>query len=61
MNFKGTVTINAPRERALEQKVEAFVFSTRLTRITRQLRERNLDEHRPERRQNRPRTAVCFP
>ncbi len=28
---------------ALEQKVEAFVFSTRLTRITRQLRERNLD------------------
>ncbi len=29
--------------RALEQKVEAFVFSTRLTRITRQLRERNLD------------------
>jgi uncharacterized protein with von Willebrand factor type A (vWA) domain len=29
--------------RALEQKVEAFVFSTRLTRITRQLRERDLD------------------
>ena len=29
--------------RALEQKVEAFVFSTRLTRITRQLKERNLD------------------
>jgi uncharacterized protein with von Willebrand factor type A (vWA) domain len=29
--------------RAWEQKVEAFVFSTRLTRITRQLRERNLD------------------
>jgi Protein containing von Willebrand factor type A (vWA) domain len=29
--------------RALEQKVEAFVFSTRLTRITRQLRDRNLD------------------
>jgi len=29
--------------KALEQKVEAFVFSTRLTRITRQLRERNLD------------------
>lgn len=29
--------------RALEQRVEAFVFSTRLTRITRQLRERNLD------------------
>jgi uncharacterized protein len=29
--------------RALDQKVEAFVFSTRLTRITRQLRERNLD------------------
>ncbi len=29
--------------RALEQKVEAFVFSTRLTRITRQLRERNLE------------------
>jgi len=28
---------------ALEQKVEAFVFSTRLTRITRQLRERDLD------------------
>ena len=28
--------------RALEQKVEAFVFSTRLTRITRQLRDRNL-------------------
>jgi uncharacterized protein len=29
--------------RALEQKVEAFVFSTRLTRITHQLRERDLD------------------
>ena len=29
--------------KALEQKVEAFVFSTRLTRITRQLRQRNLD------------------
>jgi uncharacterized protein with von Willebrand factor type A (vWA) domain len=29
--------------RALEQKVEAFVFSTRLTRITRGLQERNLD------------------
>ena len=29
--------------KALEQRVEAFVFSTRLTRITRQLRERNLD------------------
>ena len=29
--------------KALEQKVEAFVFSTRLTRITRQLRDRNLD------------------
>jgi len=29
--------------RALEQKVEAFVFSTRLTRITRELRQRNLD------------------
>jgi uncharacterized protein len=29
--------------KALEQKVEAFVFSTRLTRISRQLRERNLD------------------
>lgn len=29
--------------KALEQKVEAFVFSTRLTRITRQLEERNLD------------------
>jgi hypothetical protein len=29
--------------RALDQKVEAFVFSTRLTRITRQLRERHLD------------------
>jgi hypothetical protein len=29
--------------RALDQKIEAFVFSTRLTRITRQLRERNLD------------------
>ena len=29
--------------RALEQRVEAFVFSTRLTRITRQLKERNLD------------------
>jgi uncharacterized protein with von Willebrand factor type A (vWA) domain len=29
--------------KALEQKVEAFVFSTRLTRITRQLKERNLD------------------
>lgn len=29
--------------RALEQKVEAFVFSTRLTRITRQLKERDLD------------------
>ncbi len=28
---------------ALEQKVEAFVFSTRLTRITRQLEQRNLD------------------
>jgi uncharacterized protein with von Willebrand factor type A (vWA) domain len=29
--------------KALEQKVEAFVFSTRLTRITRQLAERNLE------------------
>ncbi|HEX9163224.1 MAG TPA: VWA domain-containing protein, partial [Thermoanaerobaculia bacterium] len=29
--------------KALEQKVEAFVFSTRLTRITHQLKERNLD------------------
>jgi uncharacterized protein len=29
--------------RALEQKVEAFVFSTRLTRITHQLKQRNLD------------------
>jgi len=29
--------------KALEQRVEAFVFSTRLTRITRQLKERNLD------------------
>ncbi len=29
--------------KALEQKVEAFVFSTRLTRITRQLKDRNLD------------------
>jgi uncharacterized protein with von Willebrand factor type A (vWA) domain len=29
--------------KALEQKVEAFVFSTRLTRITKQLAERNLD------------------
>jgi hypothetical protein len=29
--------------KALEQKVEAFVFSTRLTRITQQLRERNLE------------------
>lgn len=29
--------------KALEQKVEAFVFSTRLTRITRQMEERNLD------------------
>jgi uncharacterized protein with von Willebrand factor type A (vWA) domain len=29
--------------KALEQKVEAFVFSTRLTRITRELQERNLD------------------
>ena len=29
--------------RALDQKVEAFVFSTRLTRISRQLRQRNLD------------------
>jgi uncharacterized protein with von Willebrand factor type A (vWA) domain len=29
--------------KALEQKVEAFVFSTRLTRITKQLEERNLD------------------
>jgi uncharacterized protein with von Willebrand factor type A (vWA) domain len=29
--------------RALEQKVEAFVFSTRLTRITRELAERDLD------------------
>jgi len=29
--------------KALEQKVEAFVFSTRLTRITRQLKERDLD------------------
>lgn len=29
--------------KALEQRVEAFVFSTRLTRITRQLRDRNLD------------------
>jgi uncharacterized protein with von Willebrand factor type A (vWA) domain len=28
---------------ALEQKVEAFVFSTRLTRITREVSERNLD------------------
>jgi len=32
--------------RALEQKVEAFVFSTRLTRITRQLKERDLDRAR---------------
>jgi uncharacterized protein with von Willebrand factor type A (vWA) domain len=30
--------------RALEQKVEAFVFSTRLTRITRPLQQRNLDK-----------------
>ncbi len=29
--------------KALGQKVEAFVFSTRLTRITKQLEERNLD------------------
>lgn len=29
--------------RALEQKVEAFVFSTRLTRITKQVEERNLE------------------
>ncbi len=29
--------------KALGQKVEAFVFSTRLTRITKQLHERNLD------------------
>jgi len=29
--------------KALEQKVEAFVFSTRLTRITHQLKERDLD------------------
>ncbi len=29
--------------KALEQKVEAFVFSTRLTRITHQLKQRNLD------------------
>jgi len=29
--------------RALEQKVEAFVFSTRLTRITRELAQKNLD------------------
>jgi uncharacterized protein len=29
--------------KALEQKVEAFVFSTRLTRITRQLKDRDLD------------------
>lgn len=29
--------------KALEQRVEAFVFSTRLTRISRQLRERDLD------------------
>ncbi len=29
--------------KALEQKVEAFVFSTRLTRITRQLKERDLE------------------
>ncbi|HET8775627.1 MAG TPA: VWA domain-containing protein [Thermoanaerobaculia bacterium] len=29
--------------RALEQKVEAFVFSTRLTRITRQLQQRTID------------------
>ena len=29
--------------KALEQKVEAFVFSTRLTRITRQLRQRNVE------------------
>jgi uncharacterized protein with von Willebrand factor type A (vWA) domain len=29
--------------RALQQRVEAFVFSTRLTRITRQLKERDLD------------------
>jgi uncharacterized protein len=29
--------------KALEQNVEAFVFSTRLTRITRQLKERDLD------------------
>jgi uncharacterized protein with von Willebrand factor type A (vWA) domain len=29
--------------KALEQKVEAFVFSTRLTRITRQLRGKDLD------------------
>jgi uncharacterized protein with von Willebrand factor type A (vWA) domain len=28
----------------LHQKVEAFVFSTRLTRITRQLRERDVDQ-----------------
>jgi uncharacterized protein with von Willebrand factor type A (vWA) domain len=29
--------------KALNQKVEAFVFSTRLTRITRQLRQRNVE------------------
>lgn len=29
--------------RALEQSVEAFVFSTRMTRITRELHDRNLD------------------
>jgi uncharacterized protein len=29
--------------KALEQKVEAFVFSTRLTRITHQMKQRNLD------------------
>ena len=29
--------------KALEQRVEAFVFSTRLTRITRQLRQRNVE------------------
>ena len=29
--------------RARDQKVEAFVFSTRLTRITRQLKQKNLD------------------
>ena len=29
--------------KALDQKVEAFVFSTRLTRITKQLKERNLE------------------